>query len=105
MISRQSTSVPSGMRFPRGLRVSRKRNAMGLWSIGLFMRLQRWTRNATHPAPKSKHPARAGCLKWKGVFDVGALLPQFLAELTSTLNSRIWRDARSPLRPGQAIFP
>ncbi len=46
-----------------------------------------------------KHPAFAGCcagdiiadrfMKWTGVFGVGALLPQFLAELTSTLNSRI----------------
>jgi hypothetical protein len=31
-----------------------------------------------------------GVKKIKGVFGVGALLPQFLAELTITLNSQIW---------------
>jgi hypothetical protein len=59
-----------------------------------------------------KHPAFAGCcagdiiadrfLKWKGVFDVGALLPQFLAELTSTLNSRICKYNSTSAQTWQA---
>jgi len=40
---------------------------------------------------KKKRPAFAGrqAKKLKGVFGAGALLPQFLAELTDTLNSQI----------------
>lgn len=51
--------------------------------------------------PKKRHPAFAGC-QMMGVFGVGALLPQFLAELTSTLNSRIWNYHSISARPWQA---
>jgi hypothetical protein len=63
-------------------------------------------------ALKTKHPAFAGRraggfstsggTKKKGVFGVGALLPQFLAELTSTLNSQIWNYHSISARPWQA---
>lgn len=70
-------------------------------------------RNVTRKgdALKMKHPAFAGCrggfstsagTKKKGVFGVGALLPQFLAELTSTLNSQIWYYHSISARPWQA---
>ena len=52
-------------------------------------------------SPKKRHPAFAGC-QMEGVFGVGALLPQFLAELTSTLNSRIWNYYSISARPWQA---
>jgi hypothetical protein len=51
--------------------------------------------------PKKRHPAFAGC-QMMGVFGVGALLPQFLAELTSTLNSRIWNYHSISARAWQA---
>lgn len=60
------------------------------WPFGPRSGQESPTLGANRSVQKSKHPACAGCLKKKGVFDVGALLPQFLAELTSTLNSRIW---------------
>jgi hypothetical protein len=70
------------------------------------------TLGANRFIPKKRHPAftgrRAGGFstseikKWKGVFGVGALLPQFLAELTSTLNSRIWNYYSISARPWQA---
>jgi hypothetical protein len=56
-----------------------------------------WGANAS--TPKKRNPAFAarragdattgGVKKVKGVFGAGALLPQFLAELTVTLNSQI----------------
>jgi len=56
--------------------------------------------NCPRNTPKKRHPAFAGrragdaitggVKKLKGVFGAGALLPQFLAELTITLNSHIW---------------
>ena len=61
------------------------------------MKCPRNTRNDTKQ--KNKRPAFAGrrsgdttpgrVNKLKGVFGAGALLPQFLAELTDTLNSQI----------------
>ena len=61
------------------------------------MNCPRNTRNDTKR--KNKRPAFAGrrsgdtapgtVNKLKGVFGAGALLPQFLAELTDTLNSQI----------------
>lgn len=41
-------------------------------------------------APKKQEPSLRWVLEMEGVFDAGALPPQFLAELTDTLNSRIW---------------
>lgn len=58
------------------------------------------TLGANPTIPKKRHPAFAGrragdaitggVKKLKGVFGAGALMPQFLAELTITLNSHIW---------------
>jgi hypothetical protein len=52
-------------------------------------------------SPKKRHPTFVGC-QMEGVFGVGALLPQFLAELTSTLNSRIWSYNSISAHPWQA---
>lgn len=59
------------------------------------------TPGANRFMPKKRHPAQAGC-QMKGVFGAGALLPQFLTELTNTLNSRIWNYYSISARPRQA---
>jgi len=80
------------------------------WSFGPQPEQGSPSSGANGLIPKKRHPACAGCragdaitggVKWKGVFGVGALLPQFLTELTSTLNSRIWEYDFISARPWQ----
>jgi hypothetical protein len=54
---------------------------------------------------KAGSPAFAGLPKRTGVFGAGASLPQFLSELTATLNSLIWDKPKIMAGSPQDFFP
>ncbi len=54
---------------------------------------------------KAGSPARAGLPEEAGVFGAGALLPQFLSELTATLNSLICDQPTISGESPQGVFP
>lgn len=72
------------------------------------------TPGANPSFPKKKRPAFAGrrsgdaipggVKELKGVFGAGALLPQFLAELTDTINSQICKQIRTLAGFRQALL-